>query len=39
MMVPLRRGFEVVEEKWNFNTPSLKNVLRGLGVLHAHFKG
>jgi hypothetical protein len=29
MMVPLRRGFEVVKEKKNFNTPSLKRYLGG----------
>jgi hypothetical protein len=35
-MVTFRRGFEVVEEKKKIYTPSLKIVLRGLGVLH-HF--
>jgi hypothetical protein len=32
-MVPSRRGIEMIEKKRNFNTPSLKRVLRGLGLL------
>jgi hypothetical protein len=37
-MVPLRRGIEMIEKKKNFNTPSLKRVLRGLGVLQEKYK-
>jgi hypothetical protein len=33
MMGPSRRGFKMIEEKRNFDTPSFKRVLRGLGVL------
>jgi hypothetical protein len=32
MMVASRGGFEMIEEKRKFNTPSLRKVLRGLGV-------
>jgi hypothetical protein len=32
-MVPLRRGFQMVEEKRNFDTPSSKKVLMRLGIL------
>jgi hypothetical protein len=37
-MVPLRRGFEMIEEKKNLIPHPLKRVLRGLGVLHL-FEG
>jgi hypothetical protein len=34
MMVSFLKGFKEVQEKKKFNTPPLKRVLRGLGVLH-----
>jgi hypothetical protein len=37
-MVPSRRGIEMIEKKKNFNTPSLKRVLRGLGVLQSGIR-
>jgi hypothetical protein len=37
-MVPSRRGFDMGEKKRNFNTPSLKRVLRELGVLENDIK-
>jgi hypothetical protein len=36
-MVPSRRDIEVIEKKQKFNTPSLKRVLRGLGLLQCHI--
>jgi len=36
-MVTSGRGFEMVEENKYFNTPYLKKLLRGLGVLQRVF--
>jgi hypothetical protein len=38
MMVSSKGGLEMVEGKRKFNTPSLKRVLRGLGVLQVVSK-
>jgi hypothetical protein len=34
MIVSILNGFEEVQERQTINTPSLKRLLRGLGVLH-----
>jgi len=34
MMVTSKRGIDIDEERENVNTPLLKMLLRGLGVLH-----
>jgi hypothetical protein len=34
----IRKGFEIVEESENFNAPSLKRILRGLGVLQSGIR-
>jgi hypothetical protein len=33
---PSRKSIEMIEKKWNFNTPSLKSILKGLVVLQKH---
>jgi hypothetical protein len=38
MIVPSRIGLDMVEEKRNFNTPSLKRYLRGLDVLQSGIR-
>jgi hypothetical protein len=37
-MVASRGGFEMIEENKKFNTPYVRNVLRGLGVLHSGIR-
>jgi hypothetical protein len=38
MLLHSWRGFEIVMESDNFNSPSLKRILRGLGVLQSGIR-